>query len=150
MAIKRGRHRPPILLAMKRGPLQLFRRRTLRGLAGFVVAFLVAGHALAATGLCMVTSQEAPAAVHEAGAACADHGPAGSPGGSSGVKHHCPADEPTPQGRSVDLPAPQPIALVASLGFQRVDAAAERLVQAIPAHAVPPPQLYARLQRLRL
>lgn len=135
---------------MKRGPLQPFRRDTLRVLAGFVVAFLLAGHALAATGLCMVTSPDAPAVVHEAGTACAEHGPAVSPGGSSGVKHHCPADEPTPQGRSVDLPAPQPIALVASLGFQRIDPAAERLVQATPAHAVPPPQLYTRLQRLRL
>jgi hypothetical protein len=132
---------------MTRGPLHLFRRRTLRGLAGFVVTFLLAGHALAATGLCLVTAPDAPAVVHESSAGCAEHQPVDP---APGVKHHCPAEEPTPQARSVDLPAPQFAAAIASVFFYVVDPVADRLPQAVPGHEVPPPPLYARLQRLRL
>ena len=132
---------------MSRGPLQLFSRRTLRGLAAFVVTFLMAGQALAATGLCLVTVPDAPATIHESSAGCAEHGPTDP---ATGVKHHCPAEEPSPQARSVDLPAPQPIAAVASIFVYFVEPVADGLPQAVPDHEVPPPPLYARLQRLRL
>lgn len=134
---------------MTRGPLQLFRRRTLRRFAAFAAGLLMAGHVLAATGLCMAPAPEAPAPVHQSGAACEDHGLADT--GAPVVKHHCPGEEPTPQARSADLPAPQPVAVVATVSFLTVDPAADRLVQAIPEHAVPPPPLFARLQqRFRL
>lgn len=133
---------------MAPGPLQPFRRRTLRGLAGFVVSFLLAGHALAAAGLCIVTVPDAPAAVHQSSAGCVEHQPADP---VSGVKHHCPAEEPSPQARSVDLPAPQPVAAVSSVVFYLVEPVGDRLPQADSGHEVPPPPpLYARLQRLRL
>ena len=134
---------------MTRGPLQLFCRRTLRALAGFVATFLLAGHVLAATGLCVVTSPDSAAAVHEAGTSCAEHAPADA--GQAHVKHHCPAEEPSPQARSVDLPAAQPVAVVDTSYFHFVDALSDRLPQASAGHEVPPPPpLYARLQRLRL
>lgn len=132
---------------MAPGPLQPFRRRTLRGLAGFVATFLLAGQALAATGLCLVTSPDSPATVHESSAGCAEHQPTDP---APGVKHHCPAEEPSPQARSIDLPAPQPVAAVAAVFFYLVDPVADCLPQAVPDREVPPPPLYARLQRLRL
>lgn len=134
---------------MRLGPLQLSRRRTLRGLAGFVVAFLLAGHALAATGLCVVTSPDAAAAIHESSAGCAEHAPA-DPGHGPGVKHHCPAEEPSPQARSVDLPAAQPVAAAPSVSSYLAAPLENRLLQATFDRQVPPPPLYARLQRLRL
>lgn len=134
---------------MKLGPLQLSCRRTLRGLAGFVGAFLLAGHVLAASGLCVVTSPDAAATVHEASAGCPEHSSAGQ-GHGSAVKHHCPAEEPSPQARSVDLPTAQPVAAVASVYSGLVAPLEGRLLQATPDHQVPPPSLYARLQRLRL
>jgi hypothetical protein len=132
---------------MAPGPLQPFGRRTLRRLAGFVVTCLLAGQALAATGLCLVTVPDAPATVHEASAGCAEHQPIDP---ASGAKHHCPAEEPSPQGRAGELPAPQPVAAVAALSFYVIAPVADRLPQAAPGHAAPPPPLYARLQRLRL
>jgi len=134
---------------MRLGPLQLSRRRTLRGLAGFAVAFLLAGHVLAATGLCVVTSPDAAATVHESSAGCAEHAPA-EPGHGPGAKHHCPAEEPSPQARSVDLPAAQPVAAAASVCNLLAAPLESRLLQATPDHHVSPPPLYARLQRLRL
>ena len=134
---------------MTLGPLRLSRRRTLRGLAGFVVAFLLTGHVLAATGLCVVTPPDAPATIHESSAGCAEHLPA-EPGHGTAVKHHCPAEEPSPQARAVDLPAAQPVAAVASVYFHLAAPLEDRLLQATPDHQVPPPPLYARLQRLRL
>ena len=119
----------------------------MRGLAGFVVTFLLAGQALAASGLCVVTVPDAPAAVHESSAGCVEHQPTES---APGAKHHCPAEDPSPQARSVDLPAPQPVAAVASIFFYIVDPVADRLPQAVHDHQVPPPPLYVRLQRLRL
>lgn len=133
---------------MRLGSLQLSRRRTLRGLAGFVVMFLLAGHVLAATGLCAVTSA-APATLFDSDAVCSEHAPS-DPGHAPAAKHHCPADEPTPQARSVDLPATQFVVAVAFITFHPVDLAAVRLPQAIVDHDVPPLLLYARLQRLRL
>jgi hypothetical protein len=134
---------------MTPGPLQPFRRRTLRGLAGFVVTFLLAGHALAATGLCAVPTPQPPPALQDAVVLCEEHTATGVDRAPA-VKHHCPAEEPTPQGRSVDLPAPQQAAVVASVAFLVVDAGATRLAPALFATDVPPPPLYARLQRLRL
>lgn len=131
---------------MAQGPLQLFRRRTLRGLAGFVVACLLAGHALAASGLCVITSPDAPATTHEASAGCDEHMPV-EPG--TGVKHHCPADEPSPQTRSVDLPASQAVAAIDATPFQWT-AVATRASTAWVDRDVPLPSLYARLQRLLL
>jgi hypothetical protein len=132
---------------MSRGPLQLFGRRTLRGLAAFVVTFLMAGQVLAATGLCLVTVPDAPATIHESSAGCAEHQPTDP---VTGVKHHCPAEEPSPQARSVDLPAPLAVAAVASVVVYLVEPVAGRLVATVSDNEAPPPPLYARLQRLRL
>lgn len=110
----------------------------------------MAGHVLAATGLCMATSPDAQPPVYATGSACDEHVPADTGGGAI-TKHHCPGEEPTPQARMADLPAPQPLALPPAAGIQVVGPVADRLVQAVPDHAVPPPPLYARLrQRLRL
>jgi hypothetical protein len=133
---------------MTRGPLHLTRRR-LRRLAGFVATFLLAGHVLAATGLCMVTSRDAPAVVHDAGTPCQEHAPA-DPARGSGLKHHCPADEPTPQARAIDLPAAQPVAAIASVLVRPLASAPDRAAGAGPDPQVPPPPLYERLRRLRL
>jgi hypothetical protein len=50
----------------------------------------------------------------------------------------------------VDLPAAQPIAAVASFYSCLAAPLENRLLQATPDQQVPPPLLYARLQRLRL
>jgi hypothetical protein len=134
---------------MTLGPLQLSRRRTLRGLAAFVVTFLLAGHVLAATGLCVVTSPKSPGAVHEASVACAEHSTSG-PDHAPAVQHHCPVEEPTAQARSVDLPAPQLAAAVASIVLSVVDPVVAGLTSERIAPEAPPPPLYVRLQRLRL
>ncbi|MGB2818252.1 MAG: hypothetical protein WBA53_07335 [Burkholderiaceae bacterium] len=119
-------------------------------MAGFVVMFLLAGHVLAATGLCVVTAPGEPAQMHESSAACPEHGPQAGQGHGSTVKHHCPAEEPSPQSRSADLPVAQPVAAIASVHTYLLDPPVGRLLQPTPDHQVPPPPLYARLQRLRL
>lgn len=130
---------------MAQGPLQPFHRRTLRALAGFVVTFLLAGHALAAAGLCVVAAPDAPA-THAAAAGCAEH-PQSEP--APGVKHLCAADDPTPQARSVDVPAAQIVAAIDTSAFHWTPPVV-REAGPIEAREVPPPPLYARLQRLRL
>ena len=114
------------------------------------MAFLLAGHVLATTGLCIVTTAGEPVQTHASSTACPEHGPQGEPGHGSTVKHHCPAEEPSPQSRSADLPGAQPIAAIASVHVHLLALPVGRLLQPTPDHQVPPPPLYARLQRLRL
>jgi hypothetical protein len=135
---------------MRLGPFLLTRRAATRAIAGLVTTLLLTGNVLAAAGLCVVKSPDHAAAMQAAAGqvACPDHVPDIPELGSSG--HLCPAEDPTPQTRSVDLPAPQlHAALTLSLAYpvQSVSALEPPVVAERP---VPPPPLYARLQRLRL
>lgn len=135
---------------MRFGPVSFSRRRTLRGVAGFIVAFLLAGQAMAATGCCSdlasMLSLPDQSAVE---VVCADHA-GGDPGSSSDTKRSCPAEEPTPQARAVDLPGAQPVAAILDAGFYTIGLVAHTQPPARVASVIPPPPLYARLQRLRL
>jgi hypothetical protein len=126
--------------------LSLNRRRTLRNVAGFVVAFLLTGQAMALTGCCagLVPTRGDPAA----SAVCADH--AEDPAPASDAKVNCPVDAPTAQPRGVDLPSAQSVPAIVDVGFAPIAHVLRDRPKAGASTAIPPPPLYARLQRLRL
>jgi hypothetical protein len=134
---------------MRLGPFLLTRRSATRAVAGLVATLLLSGNVLAAVGLCVVKSPDHAAVMQMAEqAVCPDHVPDAPDPGSSG--RLCPGEDPIPQTRSVDLPGPQLLAASApflSYPGQSVSALEPPVVAERP---VPPPPLYARLQRLRL
>jgi hypothetical protein len=138
-----------ILPDMSQGALHRIRVRAGRGLATFVVGFLLAGHALAATGLCAIRVPELPMPAPVTGAACPEHAVPATEEGQS-ARHHCPAEEPSPQVRVVDLPTAQSVAMAISVLSYAVDPASEFEPPTALDRQAPPRPLYARLQRLRL
>jgi hypothetical protein len=129
---------------MRFGPLVLNRRRTLRGVAALVVAFLLAGQAMAATGCCIFPVL----ADQGTQAPCPGHADSDTDSVPQ-IQHNCPAEEPTPKARAVELPGVHAVAAIVEVVFGFADRACYT-VPAIVAVEIPPPPLYARLQRLRL
>jgi hypothetical protein len=141
---------------MRLRSFRLTRQRAVRAVAGLVAAFLLTGNVLAAAGMCVVrapadTGMAVQAAADEADSAqCAEHlsVKAGSP--STGSNHHCPADDPSAQTRTVDLPSPQLMVAPAAVLLHWTDAARQPAALFSEDDPAEPRPLYARLQRLRL
>lgn len=132
---------------MRLGPLQLARGTAARVIAAVVASFLLAGNVLAAAGLCVIQSPGQPVSMHAAQAACPDHVPDSD---ELNARHLCPAEDASFQARSLDLPAPQLMAAVAASVSYLVQSVSTLQPAVVADRAVPPPPLYARLQRLRL
>jgi hypothetical protein len=131
---------------MRFGPLSLNRRRTLRSVAGFVVAFLLAGQAMALTGCCAGLG---PSRGDQATSAlCPDHVDDSAP--VADAKGSCPVDAPTAQPKSVDWPSAQSMPAIIDIAFGPVDRVVHDRPEAGASTAIPPPPLYARPHRLRL
>lgn len=131
---------------MRFGPLSLNRRRTLHNVAGFVVAFLLTGQVMALTGCCAALA--APRGESASSAVCADHADDSAP--ASDAKANCPVDAPTAQTRGVDLPSAQSVPAIIDVAFAPLARVIHDRPTAGASTAIPPPPLYARLQRLRL
>jgi hypothetical protein len=117
-------------------------------MAGFVVACLLAGQAMAATGCCWIAPLLPSADIASSAPLCPDH--AGDSDSGTDGKPACPAEQPTPQSRAVDLPGAQAVVAIVAVALTPIAAFDQRLPPALTATAVPPPPLYVRPHSLRL
>ena len=121
-------------------------RRAVRAVAGVVATLLLSGNVLAAACLCV---SKTPPSVHAASEApCPLHQVDDS--SPTPAAQHCPAEDPSAQVRTADLPSAQVLAMAATTlsGSSLVPAPVLPDLRVDPS----PPQrpLYARLQRRQL
>jgi hypothetical protein len=121
-------------------------RRTVRRIAGGLAMMLFAGNVLAAAGLCGLKAPVAQTAASEV--PCPDHQPERLVPPVP-TAQHCPADDPSAQARTSDLPGAQ-IAAAVDAPQLSVAAVPAFLASPRPDPASPQRPLYARLQRLQL
>lgn len=120
-------------------------RRAVRVIAGMVTTLLFAGNVLAAAGLCVLKAPPAVPATSDA--PCPQHLVGEGP--SMPTAQHCPADDPSAQARTADLPTAQVLAAAAVTPFGSFAVPAPTFELRADTGS-PQRPLYARLQRLQL
>jgi hypothetical protein len=121
-------------------------RRAVRAVAGVVATLLLSGNVLAAACLCVSKSPPPIQAASEA--LCPLHQVDDSP--PTPTAQHCPADDPSAQVRTADLPGAQVLAMAAVTLFGSFLTPAPVLPELRVDPGSPQRPLYARLQRRQL